>query len=415
MNTRNAYHGLDENLKALAPKFEPPKLSFATSRSKSLLEEDDYFRANLPPTYDMNPEPLPEDETTVLGLMNEKCSKGKLKRDINEFPCLFFPCFVKGYENMVKDLSQAMRPAKEEKLVTPYRYQTITLENLGYSGANVDVKPYGIAKHHFVAEYDNELSLNEGDMVYLIRYVDNEWLEAELEAHKRGLVPISYINIIVDLMNVQHETAVTVHQNLLPESYHKVLYTFQGQMEGDLSVFEGEVVKIVEKQNDDWYVIVNSWGEAGLFPGNHLDPNVEMSGQALFDIDRLLTHKKASIEDRPSRPEKGPNQSQDKSWRFFDPLASPSADEELLKLEAILEEKARKANQGLVLEQRPDIIASTERKSRQPKDIESLISNNLSLLRSRSPSSNAQACKADGSNLTYDRLDVAKSVLNELR
>ena len=32
----------------------------------------------------------------------------------------------------------------------------------------------------------------------------------------RGLVPISYINIIVDMMNVQHETAVTVHENLLP-------------------------------------------------------------------------------------------------------------------------------------------------------------------------------------------------------
>ena len=54
-----------------------------------------------------------------------------------------------------------------------------------YSGANVDVRPYGIVKHHFVAEFDNELGLNEGDMVYLIRYVDNEWLEAELDASRR--------------------------------------------------------------------------------------------------------------------------------------------------------------------------------------------------------------------------------------
>ena len=92
-------------------------------------------------------------------------------------------------------------------------------------------------------------------------------------------------------MNVQHETAVTVHENLLPgnqkiwqcfatrykiyselrnfckqltlpikifcfsffpDTFHKVLYTFHGQMEGDLSVAEGEVVRVCEKQNEDW-------------------------------------------------------------------------------------------------------------------------------------------------------------------
>ena len=66
-----------------------------------------------------------------------------------------------------------------------YRYQTITFENLGYSGANVDVRPYGIAKYPFVAEFDNELSLNEGDMLYLTRYVDKEWMEAEFDSTRR--------------------------------------------------------------------------------------------------------------------------------------------------------------------------------------------------------------------------------------
>ena len=82
------------------------------------------------------------------------------------------------------------------KLVTPYRYQTITFETMGYSGANVDVRPYGIAKYHFVAEFDNELGLNEGDMVYLVRYVDNEWLEAEIDSSRRQ-VPITLLRIFV--------------------------------------------------------------------------------------------------------------------------------------------------------------------------------------------------------------------------
>ena len=69
--------------------------------------------------------------------------------------------------------------------MTPYRYQTITFETLGYSGSSVDVRPYGLAKYHFVAEFDNELGLNEGDMVYLIRYVDNEWMEVEIDSNRR--------------------------------------------------------------------------------------------------------------------------------------------------------------------------------------------------------------------------------------
>ena len=55
---------------------------------------------------------------------------------------------------MVRNLSilkkEVEKPEKvsnnNNNLVTPYRYQTITFETLGYSGASVDVRPYGIAK-----------------------------------------------------------------------------------------------------------------------------------------------------------------------------------------------------------------------------------------------------------------------------
>ena len=32
-----------------------------------------------------------------------------------------------------------------------------------------------------MAQFENELSLSEGDMVYLKRYVDCEWLEGEID------------------------------------------------------------------------------------------------------------------------------------------------------------------------------------------------------------------------------------------
>ena len=105
-------------------------------------------------------------------------------------------------------------------------------------------------------------------------------------------------------------------------------------------------------------MVENSSGEAGLFPGNHLDPSAEFSGKALFDIERLLSLKQ--VEEAKKISEKATNnnitntnqsnQCNNENWRFFDPLASPGGDEEMLKLEAILEEKAKKANQGLIIQ-----------------------------------------------------------------
>ena len=104
-------------------------------------------------------------------------------------------------------------------------------------------------------------------------------------------------------------------------------------------------------------MVENSSGEAGLFPGNHLDPSAEFSGKALFDIERLLSLKQ--VEEAKKISEKATNnnlntnntnQSNNENWRFFDPLASPGGDDEMLKLEAILEEKAKKANQGLIIQ-----------------------------------------------------------------
>ena len=62
-------------------------------------------------------------------------------------------------------------------------------------------------------------------------------------------------------------------------------------MEGDLSVVEGEVVRIKAQHDQDWVVVENSMGDSGLCPGNHLDPNPEFDGSVQFDIDRLLSYK----------------------------------------------------------------------------------------------------------------------------
>jgi hypothetical protein len=160
----------------------------------------------------------------------------------------------------------------------------------------------------------------------------------------------------------------------------QVLYTFQAQIDGDLSVAEGEVVRIKEQHNADWVsfnsfifeisilyfwvfcnvkwlnnfvyyyqstldvwmlqvIVENSFGEVGNCPGNHLDPNPDFCGRALFDIERLLSYKSQSEkpDPQPSRLT-GPKP----ELKFFDPLCSP--DDEMIRIEAELERKAREAN-----------------------------------------------------------------------
>ena len=50
-----------------------------------------------------------------------------------------------------------------------HRYQNA---QFGYTGETVKVRPYALAIHSFVPQFDNELALSDGDVVYLTRHVD---------------------------------------------------------------------------------------------------------------------------------------------------------------------------------------------------------------------------------------------------
>ena len=278
----------------------------------------------------------------------------------------------------------------------PLRYQNVTYDNLGesHTAVSVDVRPYGIAKFNFFAQFDNELSLQEGGMVYLKKYIDDEWMEGEIDG-KRGLIPIGYINIIVDCLELVDKSSKEISQatsgdlepinkpldnnmesyvaqpiplytastlvsnKIKPGTYHKVRYTFQAQMEGDLNIVEGEVIRVLEKGNENvhWLNVENSYGESGLCPSNHLDSTEEFDGKVLFDIDRLLSYKNQKeqsekvptkddtlVQKRHYQSNNAPidHNSSKADIKFFDPLCSP--DNDMLMVEAELERKAKEAN-----------------------------------------------------------------------
>ena len=53
----------------------------------------------------------------------------------------------------------------------------------------------GRVKYNFVAQTPVELCLVKGEMVIIMRQVDEHWMEGRI-GHRKGIFPISYIDVI---------------------------------------------------------------------------------------------------------------------------------------------------------------------------------------------------------------------------
>jgi len=154
----------------------------------------------------------------------------------------------------------------------------------------LDVVPYGITLYPFFAQFDNELSFHEGEIVTLCRHIDGDWVEGKIDG-KKGIFPKSYINILVDCEDYSSAVGDTGHKysnelqpfphhytdnetELTPNVFAKVLYNFDAQMDGDLNIHKDEVLWVVSKANDDWCEVRNQSGAVGLCPQNYLTPHL---------------------------------------------------------------------------------------------------------------------------------------------
>ena len=92
-------------------------------------------------------------------------------------------------------------------------------------------EPYGIALYDFSATHPDDLALKEGDIVQLVKKVNDDWLEGRI-GNRQGIFPLNFIDIKIPLAGLS-DNVVTA------------LYTFPGENSDDLSF---EVSKIKAKQ-----------------------------------------------------------------------------------------------------------------------------------------------------------------------
>ncbi|KAL6447579.1 hypothetical protein ACFW04_000046 [Cataglyphis niger] len=169
----------------------------------------------------------------------------------------------------------------------------------------IDVKPYAITLYPFNAQFPNELSFGVGEIIHLTRHIDSEWMEGMIDTTK-GIFPSSYVNIIVDCAEikqtqVQSEIMPAKKDALEPGVTVKVLFTFDAQMDGDLSVHENEIVTVVEMANEDWVNVKNKSGLIGLCPREYLSSmsvhssdDLQESNLEEFEDFVLIRHKETN-------------------------------------------------------------------------------------------------------------------------
>ncbi|XP_076280533.1 rho guanine nucleotide exchange factor 38 [Lasioglossum baleicum] len=193
-------------------------------------------------------------------------------------------CEKRLYQNLEKTVTEPSvdEPAPDYYDLFPQYIQNASNSNSVESVENnsnfnmLDVKPYAITLYPFNAQFPNELSFEAGEVVHLIKHIDSEWIEGTLD-NRKGIFPISYVNIIVDCTETPNDqnfysqdVGTTEYDALEPGMRAKVEYTFEAQMDGDLSVTEGDTVTVINMANADWVNVKNVHEQIGLCPRGYL-------------------------------------------------------------------------------------------------------------------------------------------------
>jgi len=130
-----------------------------------------------------------------------------------------------------------------------------------------------------------ELAIIEGQNVQILEEDDGSgWIKVADTSGGSGLVPASYIELVIDgLAAVQASASLpTVNRATKPQlgpkkKYVRSLYDYEPRGSDELSLQEGEQIELSsgpsggQNYSDDWWEGVDSSGKKGIFPSNYVE------------------------------------------------------------------------------------------------------------------------------------------------
>jgi hypothetical protein len=207
-----------------------------------------------------------------------------------------------------------------------YKGRTASFNRNNTSSYDTELQAYGRTLYPFVGKNHNELTFLDNEIVNLIRHIDDQWTEGEIDG-RFGLFPTNFVEIIVDcpydtneaITEREEESAMqpgdsnTSHQEMnsqlppdyssittqnssdLPEYNHEaaaqqtcdissseinassspsveteqyalVMYDYDSNNEGELTIRHGETVTILKSLDEHWYEVRDDDGNVGYCP-----------------------------------------------------------------------------------------------------------------------------------------------------
>ena len=158
-------------------------------------------------------------------------------------------------------------------------------------------RPFARAVYPFVGESAGELTFREGDCIFLRKRLNSQWMEGEIDGTV-GLFPSSFVIVEVELPTEQnafangdfslvdsppkygaHNGSVVPKVKWKRGMKGKALFHFTALYSGDLELNEGDVVTVLEVDDDNWIEGQLASGIRGSCPAAYLEPVFDMSQQ----------------------------------------------------------------------------------------------------------------------------------------
>lgn len=158
-------------------------------------------------------------------------------------------------------------------------------------------RPCARAVYPFVGESAGELTFREGDCIFLHKRLNSQWMEGEIDGNV-GLFPSSFVAIEVELPSEQNafgngdfnymdsppkdgaqNSTVAPKIRWKRGMKGKALFHFTALYSGDLELNEGDIVTVLEVDDDNWIEGQLASGIRGSCPAAYLEPVFDVSQQ----------------------------------------------------------------------------------------------------------------------------------------
>ncbi|KAK5853690.1 hypothetical protein PBY51_014823 [Eleginops maclovinus] len=179
-----------------------------------------------------------------------------------------------------REQEEADTASRRHTGIVPTHHQFITNERFGdllNITDNTEKRKSGVertpamARFDFRAETLKELPFQKGDIIFIIRQVDQNWYEGE--HHGRvGIFPQSYVELLPPTEKAQPKKSAQVQVLEYGEALAR--FNFNGDTVVEMSFRKGERITLIRRVDENWYEgKISGTNRQGIFPVTYVEVN----------------------------------------------------------------------------------------------------------------------------------------------